>query len=236
VNSGNLLRKSQWNESYDRSENHLFSPSDEVVRFVARFIRKRKGPATFEDVSPGASAPILDACCGIGRNIYFGYQMQLDIYGFDLSDSAIATAHDWLSQQTSLDLTSKVIAADIRTLPWHDEFFGNIICDSALDSMPFSVATEGIKEFARVLKPGGHLYCSLISGDETGRPADFSDEEIVSKHHEQDTIQSYFNGEKIRRLLEPHFEIIELQLTQIILPLRNTHKGRWHVTAKRSEV
>lgn len=223
-----------WNESYARLENHVFAPADEVVRFVARYLRRRKGLHEVVDVYPGAAGSrVLDAGCGIGRNLVFGAEMGLNMYGCDLSAGAIDTARAWLAETVGELEDEQVVACDIREQPWADNSFDHAMSDSALDSMPFEIAQDGIREIARCVRPGGYFYCNLISGDETGRDPEFCGEELVETQHEANTIQSYFNRTKIRRLLEPQFEIISCQLHQIRDPLHERHSGRWHVVTRR---
>src|SRR4051794_9600404 len=93
-----------------------------------------------------------------------------------------------------------------------DRFFVHAISDSVLDSMPFEIAQQGVAQIARLVRPGGYFYCSLISGDEIDRTAEFAGEIILDTVHERGTVQSYFNHEKIARLLEVHFEIISCEL------------------------
>lgn len=223
-----------WDNSYSRNENFLFSPGDEVIRFVARYLRRRVDVDTILDIATSAGdSRVLDVGCGIGRNILFGANMGLDMYGNDLSSTAVAKAVNWLSAQLQQDMTKKIIASDIRTLPWEKNFFDHAMSDSVLDSMSFEVAQAGVADVARVMKSGGYFYCSLISGDETGRDSNFCDEQLVDGKHEKDTIQSYFNHTKVKRLLEPIFEILDCSLTQIKNPVKNTHHGRWHVISRR---
>jgi ubiquinone/menaquinone biosynthesis C-methylase UbiE len=224
----------EWNDSYARRENHVFYPGDEVVRFVSRHIRRRTGLDEFEDVVGGASgARVLDVGCGIGRVLVFGTQMGLSMYGSDLSTHAVEVARKWLATAGVADGAERVVSGDIRALAWTDGFFDHAISDSVLDSMPFQVAQAGVSELARVVRSGGLLYCSLISGDETGRDPNFCGEEIVTGRHEHNTIQSYFNRTKIRRLIEPLFEILSSSLHQVRSFPAGTHHGRWHVVARR---
>ncbi len=227
-------RSREWEESYARRENHVFYPGDEVVRFVSRHIRRRKGLSEYEDVVPGASgAKVLDVGCGIGRTLVFGTRMGLTMYGTDLSSHAIGLAREWLASIGVADPAERVLAGDIRELPWPPAFFAHAVSDSVLDSMPFQIAQAGLSEIARVVRSGGYFYCSLISGDETGRDPEFCGETLVTGTHERDTIQSYFNRTKIRRLVEPLFEILSASLHQVRTFPGDTHHGRWHVVAKR---
>ena len=88
--------RAAWDRSYAKRDNFLFHPHEDVIRFVARFIRKRVGLVDFRDVAPGASeGPILDLGCGIGRHVVFCHEMGLEAYGIDLSGEAIGVAVEW---------------------------------------------------------------------------------------------------------------------------------------------
>ena len=62
-----------WDSSYGRRENFVFSPSDEVVRFFSRSLRRRVGLDEIVDVYSGANGTrVIDIGCGLGRNVVFG--------------------------------------------------------------------------------------------------------------------------------------------------------------------
>lgn len=225
---------SAWDSSYARSENHVFQPCDEMVRFVARYLRRRVGIDEVVDLLPGAKgARVVDVGCGIGRNLVFGTDMGLEMYGNDLSEHAVVTAQEWMSRKLGPAAKDRIVACDVRSLPWENRFFAHAVSDSALDSMPFEVAQAGVAEISRIMQPGGYFYCNLISGDESGRAPNFCGEVVVDTQHERNTIQSYFNKVKIGRLLEPLFEIVSLQLHQIHDEKVGRRFGRWHVVSRR---
>jgi ubiquinone/menaquinone biosynthesis C-methylase UbiE len=225
---------SAWDSSYQLGQNHLFQPCDEMVRFVARHLRRRVGLDEVVDVQPEAKAArVVDVGCGIGRNLVFGTDMGLEMYGNDLSVHAVAMAQEWMSRKVGLVAKERIVACDVRNLPWENRFFAHAVSDSALDSMPFEVAQAGVAEISRIVQPGGYFYCNLISGNETGREPDFCGEVVVDTQHERNTIQSYFNKVQIGRLLEPLFEIVSLQLHQIHDEKAGRRFGRWHVVSRR---
>jgi SAM-dependent methyltransferase len=223
-------KEQKWDSSYSRNENYVFYPSDEVIRFVSRHLRKRIGLNEYVDSSPKKNT-ILDACCGIGRNIKFGTELGFDMFGFDLSKKAIEFAGKWLSEELDIVKKEKLRVESIDNLSYKNGSFDHIICDSALDSMPFKTAVDGISELYRVSKPGAFFYCSLISGVDSKFSKSFSEELVVEDEHENGTIQSYFDKSKIVRLIEPLFEIVSCELHTI----SNNDKisGRWHIVAKR---
>ena len=77
-----------------------------------------------------------------------------------------------------------------------------VVSHGVLDSMPFSVALQTMREVDRVLSPDGLAYVDLISGDDDRHYREYAGEEVVEGPHETGTIQSYFNLAKIHRLVE----------------------------------
>ena len=209
----------------------VFSPCDEVVRFVSRHLRRRTSFSEAINVLPDDER-ILDVGCGVGRNLAFLESIGLRAYGFDLSQVAVDQACLWLASVLgdSFD-AQRYQQADIRSLPWDDNFFDHAISDSVLDSMPFEVSIEGVQEVARVVKQGGLFYCNLIAGFKDSQSPNFSGVELVTTPHEHGTYQSYFNEAKIYRLIEPFFEVVSCELHQTTNIFNGQTSGRWHVTS-----
>jgi SAM-dependent methyltransferase len=231
------LKTKEWNDSYERGENHFFKPCDELVRFVSHYLRRRISWSHFVDVLPGAKdSRVLDVGCGIGRNLIFGSEWGFEMYGNDLSAKAVEIACEWLEKKATPDTKDRVIAVDIRNLPWEDKFFDHAFSDRALDSMRFEFAQEALSEIARVVKPGGYFYCSLISGDQSGYDPNFNGEEVVADGHEVGTFRSFFNRTKVGRLVEPLFETLSCRLHRTIDPKEGTHQGIWYVVSRRRQL
>jgi SAM-dependent methyltransferase len=227
-------RQSAWEDSYDRGENHVFQPCDEVVRFVSRFLRRRISINMIIDVVEGqGKLRVLDLGCGIGRNLVFGIQMGLEMYGIELSEKAVLKAKEFVSTTQDTGGVKRVHQGDARHLPWERGFFDHALSDSVLDSMPFVVAQEAVREVARTLKPGSLFYLNLIAKVPLGGATSL-DEEVVSTKHEQGTIQSYFDFAKIKQLLGDGFSVAGCELHRVDDEQGRTLRGRWHVIAKRN--
>jgi SAM-dependent methyltransferase len=223
-----------WNSSYERRENFLFWPSDGVVRFVSRHLRRRVAPDSVRDVLPGAlGAKVLDVGCGIGRHIQFGLTMGLDMHGIELSTVAVEVARTWAHPLMKGSEVEKIIAGDVRAMPWPDGHFDHAVSDSVLDSMGFEIASQGIQELARVLKPGAYFYCNLIAEGDGKSGSFFSGERVQTTVHEQGTIQSYFDGDKIDALFADRFEFLQRELHTIENVATGSVSGRWHMVMRR---
>jgi ubiquinone/menaquinone biosynthesis C-methylase UbiE len=220
-------RADQWNASYERRENFVFAPNEQVVRFISKYVRKRTGLHEFNDVLKlGRPPKLLDLGCGIGRHLVFAAEMGLEPYGVDLSPVAVKTAREWTK------LGETIAVASVTDLPFDDNFFDVTVSHGVLDSMTFDIAQKAVAECSRVLHSAGLFYCDMISPDDSRHGREFAGEEVVSTTHERDTIQSYFNFAKIQKLFEPRFEIIEATLVKnenLLIPASN---ARTHVVLR----
>ncbi len=224
-------RGQAWENSYSNRDNFIFYPSEEVIRFVSRYIRKRVGLSEFQNMHSLDHVPrLLDMGCGIGSHVLFAHQMGLEVYGVDLSQTAVSVAIERAAQAgLSRDHLRQ---ADIRQLPWADSFFDYIVSRAVLDSMHFQIARAAIAEAARVLASHGLVYCDLISACDK-HPADFDGEEIVDDGLEAGTIQSYFDLPKIERLIEGYFVIREASLIRKTNLYAAGSNARYHLVLEK---
>ncbi len=107
---------------------------------------------------------ILDAGCGNGRYTRFLLR-QADpdalITCFDLSQRMLKRAR----RRVRSPRVSHV-AADLTHLPYPDNFFDAIVCGWVLEHLPDPC--PGLRELARVLKPGGKLLLLVTEDTLTG--------------------------------------------------------------------
>jgi len=227
-------QKDAWDESYQRGDNFVFYPHEEVIRFVSKYIRKRIGIKEFLDVAMLTKHPkVLDLGCGIGRHVKYCFELGLEAYGVDLSEAAVITARNWLSAAGMPDVDSRIVQGDIRQLPWGNGFFEFAVSHGVLDSMPLEISRAAFLELARVIIPGGVFYCDLISGDDSSHAREFSGAEVVRTKHEENTVQLYFNMQLIRELIHDCFLIKECKLIRSEDVLSGGYHSRYHLVLSR---
>lgn len=225
--------KKEWEESYQRKDNFLFYPHEEIIRFFALYITKPKGLREFERKHLQAEpSRVLDLGCGIGRHVIFAHDMQTEAYGIDLSHSAIDFARQWAQQKGLPQVTERIIQGDISQMPFKDEYFDFIVSHGVLDSMPLLTAERSVKEAARVLKEGGLFYCDLVSGDDDRHFREYTGEEIVQTMHEEGTVQMYFNFETIKKIVSAHFEVKDATLIKRENIIGRGYTSRYHLVLK----
>jgi ubiquinone/menaquinone biosynthesis C-methylase UbiE len=233
VKKENLL-KSAWEQSYLNKDNYMFYPHEEVVRFTSKHIRKRIGLKDFLDVNSYDSTPkILDLGCGIGRHIVYFHEMKLEPYGVDLSENAVKYAIKWAKENGLSEAEKRILQGSVAQLPWFDDYFDFMVSHGVLDSMSFETALLAMKEVHRVLKKNGLFYCDLASGDDSIHFREFNGEEIVETNHEQGTMQSYFNFQKINELIDSFFIIKEAILITHENCIANDYYKRYHLVLQK---
>jgi ubiquinone/menaquinone biosynthesis C-methylase UbiE len=225
----------EWNMSYANRDNFVFYPQEDVIRFISKYISKRIGLDDFIDKNNYLQRPkVLDFGCGIGRHVKLLDEFKLDAYGFDLSKEAIAVAKSNFAKLKLHNLADKIIVSDITKLPYKNDYFDFMLSHGVLDSMPFEIAKKGINELYRVLKPNGLIYLDLISTDDSSFDNSKLFERTISQEHEKGTIQTYFNIERIKELIEPKYEIVEIyKITKEDQISLNLVISRFHIIIKK---
>jgi ubiquinone/menaquinone biosynthesis C-methylase UbiE len=224
------LKKEEWDESYNRQENFIFFPKEEVVKFLNRFVRKKMGINSFRDqLKLSENAKALDLGCGIGRLTILLKEFGFDAYGVDISEVAIEQAKA-LSKTFGYNLDANFVRVEKIALPFEDNFFDIAICDSVLDSMEFSFAKNYLNELNRTVK--NLLYLNLIASDSSDSSG--AEDLLVESQHEQGTIQSFYDENRIRTLInETNFEIIQLNKNSVENLLNNTYNVRFNVVLQK---
>ncbi|MFF7987510.1 class I SAM-dependent methyltransferase [Streptomyces sp. NPDC007901] len=93
----------------------------------------------------------LDAACGTGRHTAYLHQLGHQVIGVDASPEMLAKARERLPDV-------HFHQADLHRLPVPDDAVDTVLCTLALTHVPDLAPV--LAEFARVLRPGGHLVIS----------------------------------------------------------------------------
>jgi SAM-dependent methyltransferase len=127
-----------WAETYDEPGNPIIALEQPVVWSMLR------------SVPPGLA---LDAACGTGRHARELARLGHDVLGIDLTPEMLRRAAENVPE-------ARFIEGDLRQLPADDDQFDVAVCGLALAHLPG--LDVGIRELARVLKPGGRLVVSVL--------------------------------------------------------------------------
>ncbi|KKQ18778.1 MAG: hypothetical protein US31_C0002G0123 [Berkelbacteria bacterium GW2011_GWA1_36_9] len=107
----------------------------------------------------GKDKIMLDAGCGAGYWSIAGTYLNKKVYGIDITPKYLAYAKILKSRFKKRNLG--LILGKIEKLPYENNFFDYIISYSV---WMFTDKNQSLKEFYRVLKPGGKLYLGSITG------------------------------------------------------------------------
>lgn len=117
-----------------------------------RFNIKIKNKVEFFYVKKYAKGKILDAGAGTGRFSLFMLDNGSEVYSSDIS-------HPMLSIAKKKNNKVKAVVADIFNLPFTDNYFDSIVSITVLEH--FIDYEKILKEFCRVLKPGGTIIFEM---------------------------------------------------------------------------
>jgi len=104
---------------------------------------------------------VLDAGCGIGGSSrLIAKEFNCQVIGIDLADKFIPAAN-FLTQCVALENLVSFQQGSILDLPFEENTFDAILCQHVL--MNIEDKSRAVKEFFRVLKPGGKLILHEIT-------------------------------------------------------------------------
>jgi ubiquinone/menaquinone biosynthesis C-methylase UbiE len=114
--------------------------------------RDRELLATF---AAAAADPVVEIGCGPGQVGAFVRSLGRRVLGLDLSREMVRLARRRLEG---------AVTADMRALPFTDDRFGGLIAFYSLIHLPRVDVVLALREFRRVLRPGGQVLLSAHEG------------------------------------------------------------------------
>lgn len=188
---------------------HLW-PSETLIRlFKGRFVSGLK--RDFHGKS------VLDVGCGDGNNLLLYASLGLKIFATEISDDVCRLVSDRMK--------STGYSADIRTgentsLPFADDTFDYLVSWNTIHYEPtVDRMTRAIREYARVLKPGGRFFISTTGPDhlilEGARSVGPNQYQIAIDDFRRGQTFFYFDDPSdIHFYFEPHFREVSIGRTR----------------------
>lgn len=133
-----------WDKHYEREKSKLSIPDENVVRSVLRYLKKKP------------EAIFLDAGCGTGRHVDFILKHTSNIFGMDFAANSLHSIKH-----------NKLIQADVTNIPFSENSFDYVLAWGIIHYLPKENIETAMRELYRILKPGGILFFTLRSDNDT---------------------------------------------------------------------
>ena len=143
---------------------------------------------------------ILDAGCGVGRDVEYLMEDGLEVVGVDISENMIKHAKKNVPK-------GKFEVMDFRKMKFKDGSFDGVWAMASVYHIPNKEVIDTLKEFFRVLDKNGLLYVSVYEGEG-------EEERKDSVVGETRTFYSYKRGEMEEKLEEAGFSIVRSEVNQ----------------------
>jgi ubiquinone/menaquinone biosynthesis C-methylase UbiE len=143
---------SEWVKDYYRDiETYDWVDVADNLRGLEAFFHRNRARVVRQLVAKYAApgARILDAGCGTGLNLR---HLPAGSTGLDINPRNLELIRKRLPQHHAVE-------GDIEAMPFADGAFGTVLCTEVLEHVPDPAAA--IREFRRVLQPGGILIGSV---------------------------------------------------------------------------
>lgn len=99
---------------------------------------------------------ILDLGCGVGKNAIYLEQLDANVYGIDISSTAIKRCKELVT------IPENFIVGSATNIPFEDCFFNFVLDIGCLHCMPTELVPDAIFQIHRVLKENGVLFSRIF--------------------------------------------------------------------------
>lgn len=127
------------------------------------FVFRMMGPRTIKALSPSKRDVVLDVACGMGVEVASLARQGIRVVGVDVSKIMVAKAKSYVE---SCGVEADIVQGASECLPFRDSSVDALICKGALDH--FHYPRRSIREFSRILKPGGKAVISVANMESLG--------------------------------------------------------------------
>ncbi len=126
------------------------------LRKLALWPEKIRRQLTDRDIIPWAGhGRLLDVGCGPGANLQTFQEQGWDVYGIDLSETAVAQAREKVGD--------RIHCGTLETVPFKDETFDVVVLNHSLEHLFRPI--KALEKVWRLLRPGGTAIIAVPNAD-----------------------------------------------------------------------
>lgn len=179
MDSSNIYTQMQKREYDNMAQSWSLENIDPVVgTFMAHNNWKDYDDYLFKDISNLKDKIVLDFGCGPGRNIAKYREMFLKMDGVDICETNLKNAKKWVSHNIkNPDLSNDVElyicnGVDLTSIP--DSKYDIVMSTICMQHIcVYEIRFNYLKEFFRVLKPGGYITIQMGYGENSPMSVDY---------------------------------------------------------------
>ena len=141
-----ILNKKVWDSIFKEKKKYFEKPHKDFPEFVKL-------------LKTNNTRRILDLGCGSGRHTVYLTQKGYEVYGTDISETALSITNKWLK---SKNLTAELAVHDIaKKLPFKDNYFDAVVSVQVIHHARIGTIKKIIREIKRVLRAGGLVFITV---------------------------------------------------------------------------
>lgn len=212
----------QWEDLHQKGNYHWLAPEPSVVNLVPELLKRNCNR-------------LIDLGCGEGRHIIYLAREGFDMFGLDISETAILKTKKWLWQEM---LEAELVNSDFVKIPYGNNYFDGAIAIKAVYHNTLDKIQVTMKEIYRVLRTGGICLLNLNTQKDDGYGTGEMVEPnayILDRQKEQRIIHYYFDETGARDLLRD-FKIIGFELnenTEYDKEGNSHHRSYWNILVEK---
>jgi SAM-dependent methyltransferase len=211
-----------WDIRHQQGKYHWKEPEQSIIDLVPILKEKKL-------------SKILDLGCGEGRHIIYLAQEGFQMYGLDISETAILKAKKWIWQEMQ---EAVLVDSDMIKIPYGNNFFDGIIAVNVIYHNCLADIQKTVGEVHRILRPLGLFYLTLNTREADG----YGNGEMVEPYayihdsHKEDGIIHYYFDEKEARDLLSGFHILQfnrIDKNEFDDDFNTQHLSYWNILAEK---
>ena len=207
--------KNTWEEFYHESGEYglMQYPFGVVIEFISMYLSQHRNEIGGES----KNIKVLELGCGSGANILHAAKLGLDVYGIDISKTAIEYAKSKFKKEGINIPDDNLKVCSFDEINFADNYFDMVIDRGALIYADKDVYIKTIDNIYKMLKPNGMLLLTLRSEIDTPTIKLINDKYGYDARQysfkEAYHIENTLSLKEVVKILDNRFEFLKLRRT-----------------------